>query len=201
MLDNAEIAKGRINTAKALSQKLNIDSSMIDYIEEQSQGQNTTGYHNFQHLLTVAINAIRGANYYFIQNQNMRQALFIAGLAHDLKYDPMLHESVNIKKATNFVLNTLPAKNFASNRIVYPIAADLVQATYFPHRISSSLEEKIIQDADLLQNLEPDAELFRKGLDQEQQMLNSKKSLADPNFPPLELLNTEWAKNLMKQQP
>lgn len=154
---------------------------------------NENPYHNFQHLLTVALRSIEGAKYYNL-SQFEQQALFIAGLSHDAMYSVGKSEFINISKAQEFS-EMICRKNNFDNEFTQHVKV-LIKATEFPHNKAMSIHEEIIQDADLMQALEDDCEIFLQGLCSEKDDPN----IADPRFPGIEGFNTQWAKEVYSKK-
>lgn len=144
-------------------------------------------YHNFQHLLTVALNSIDAGLHYHLPSYQI-QSLAIAGLCHDADYKTESTEHHNILNAKEFA-----QKLNISHDIIGDITT-LIDASFYPHREPNNLCEAIIQDADLLQVLEKDANKFIKGLNEE----NNNDNFCDPLFPGVDNLTTSWAKEKYK---
>jgi predicted metal-dependent HD superfamily phosphohydrolase len=142
-------------------------------------------YHGQEHLYSVALRARAGGLHY----QDRLPAysideLFIAGLFHDYAY------SLEATEAENIATAIAAAHMLFSGPRGYRIG-QLIAATYFPHQATDTLLQGIIQDADLLQLLEPDyEEVFLPGLAAE------KNFTPKADFPGLALLGTTWGRNL-----
>lgn len=182
----------RVVAMYAVFKELGLDANMVSqaYIVNNS---NDHPYHNFQHLLTVALRAFEGGKFYNLPVEEL-QALVIAGLTHDAMYVIGESEDVNIKAATNF--SVLLCEENSINHNTIELVKSLIQATEFPHNKVESVQEQIIQDADLMQSLEEDCEKFLNGLCVEKDDPN----IADPRFPGIDGFNTDWAKNLYSEK-
>jgi len=172
--------------------EIGLDPNIISqaYIVNNS---NDHPYHNFQHLLTVALRAVEGGQYYNLELEQI-QSLAIAGLSHDAMYVIGETEEVNIGEAVKFS-RFLCQENSVKESIV-KIVERLIRSTEFPHHEVSELSEKIIQDADLMQSLEEDCEKFLNGLCIEK----NDPQIADPRFPGIDGFNTIWAKQVYSKK-
>ena len=182
----------RISTTYRLLKELELSVGMIDELYTMNTSNNLP-YHNFQHLLTVANRAVQGARYYNLSH-TVQKALIIAGLCHDADYIVGEAESVNIPRAKRSAQQL--CENFGIKKEITTQVMTLIDATEFPHYAVKTIEEQVIQDADLMQNLEEDCAKFLKGLCQEK----NDDTIADPAFPTVAGFNTQWAKELYCQK-
>lgn len=149
-------------------------------------------YHGNEHLLTVACYAHLGAQHYGFETQDTLE-MVVAALWHD--YDYVLDEDsdhVNIDRAIAHARSSAASFNFdenATERIV-----SLIKATKFPHSAVDFLQGQILQDADMMQQLEPDAKYFIDGLSWERPR-NPPSSVF---FPGEEGFKTSWGSDCYK---
>lgn len=144
-------------------------------------------YHGNQHLLTVAILAVRGALANQLEEEEIR-AVLIAGLYHDYGYSPELTEPENIAAAVAYAADQLEQ---LGDRVLIGRVSELIRETAMPHSTPSSLAAAVLQDADLLMVTQPDFEQFLRGLIEEHPEL-----IPDPSFPGESALSTAWAKRV-----
>lgn len=167
---------------------IGLDPQMINVAHAANSGSNNHPYHNFEHLLTVSYRAIEGGLEHGLSLDEI-QALAVAGLFHDAGYVINLDEPSNLNIAKTVMYES--AFTFVSS-CVLARAAVLIDATEFPHHHVLSLAEKIIQDADMMQNFEDDCAVFQEGLCVEKNDPN----IADPLFPGVSGFNTDWGKKM-----
>jgi len=170
---------------EALFDEYSLSVLFLDYVEDHNPSLRLP-YHGWDHLLSVSYWAGKGGEYHGL-SQHIIQSLMIAGLFHDTDYIPGATEERNIQASVDFMRKSTLVDD-------EKLVEMLIRATYFPHEKPLTLPSAIIQDADLLQRLELDYDEFRQGLNQEKGGRG-----VDPEFPPIEMLNTEWAKNLYKK--
>lgn len=179
---SSQAEQERILKVQEILNDLSLDEKIIERLIELNYRSNYIPYHNIQHLLTVAIRSYEGAQYYDLDS-NMKKSIVLAALAHDADYTIGACESVNLSAAKT-VLQQLCSEE------LYTQSARYIDATEFPHSEAICLASAIIQDADLMQAFEEDAEKFFDGLCVEMNDPNA----ADPTFPGVNGFNTEWAK-------
>lgn len=178
-----------INSARRemIAQDLIRENLSQEYLESLERNPGSTNpYHGNEHLLAVAILALRAA-YAHLYPLEDRQAMLIAGLFHDYGYDLSKSEPENIGLA-------LQAAKEITERLNPEIAhrvSTLIRDTEFPHRPPITELGSLLQDADLLMISQPDFSRFLMGLRRERPEL-----VADPLFPGLEPLNSDWGKRL-----
>lgn len=179
---SSQAEQERILKVREILKELSLDENIVEQLKELNTRSNHHPYHNLQHLLTVAIRSYEGAQYYNLDS-NMKKSIVLAALAHDADYTIGACESVNLSAAKT-VLQQLCSEE------LYIQSARYIDATEFPHNEATCLASAIIQDADLMQAFEEDAERFFDGLCVEKNDPNA----ADPTFPGVNGFNTEWAK-------
>lgn len=164
----------------------------IAEIVSASNPSDTLPYHGTQHMYTVALKCAEGADYHKLSRKDKTE-LFFAGLFHDFNYQSAEDDSENIRAAViGWLQLGEPLSVF--HEIDTQAVAELIRATKFPHSEARNIREKIIQDADLLQHTEPDAERFIEGLSKETgravTVESTQEWLSTQHF------NTEWGKAL-----
>lgn len=162
--------------------RLKLSQDILSRVWQVNGASNQNPYHGFQHLLTVSLRAIEGGRFYGLEEVSL-QKLAVAGLVHDLGYRVGESESVNIPRAQELTLD-LFGHGFGDGVNI------LIAATEFPHGRTRTIEEKIIQDADFMQNLEPDADVFLRGLASER----GSSTGVSARFPGVKSFNTSWGK-------
>lgn len=147
--------------------ELQIPEAVLDVISLQNPSAHAP-YHGYQHLLTVTLNCRAGADYLGLDTADTR-LLVLAALFHDFGHlqQPDVHDSANIEAAVAGALAHLPKCMPEPSAVGIGRVIDLVRATEFPHTVAGSVPAAIIQDADMMQTLEPDGQRFLDGLGQE----------------------------------
>lgn len=134
-------------------------------------------YHGAAHCVTVALRAAQ-AQKDAKGDEASQRSVILAGLFHDADYVMGASESENIPRAVAFSRSMIGENEEVES---------LIRATTFPHTKAESDVAALIQDADLLQAIEPDGARFFRALEEE-------GDTPDPDFPRPENLNTEWAR-------
>ena len=179
----------RVARAKELFGELGIPVSFLEYALENNSGRNNP-YHNNHHLLTVMLRCAEGADYYGLSVDDKRN-LVVAGLFHDYNHSLSNDDAENIRKS---VAGWTDYKDlFAIVGVSASEVERLIAATVFPHKDATDLGSEIIQDADLMQSLEPDAESFFKGLSVEAGVRIDAETTRI--WISQQHINTQWAKN------
>lgn len=163
----------------------------LQYVMSTNPSSNSP-YHNNQHLYTVAINVVDAAVYYHLDDIT-KKMLLAAALFHDYDHTCGKEDDfVNIQRAVNHFQEKNAQHNWftdeESTNIIH-----LIQSTEFPHKKSSTdtLEQNILRDADLIQVLEDDAELWIQGLFEEQGL---ETTYDESIYFMLSHVETEWGK-------
>lgn len=150
-------------------------------------------YHGYQHLLTVAINCNEAAEYYEME-QGARRTLVLAALFHNYAYllQQKVQDARNIEAAVAGARKFIPAIMPGISDTELDLVVSLIQATEYPHKEQESLAGKIIQDADMMQTLEPDGQVFLRGLGEE----TGRRITVEQNEAFLDAYpgNTEWGR-------
>ena len=170
--------------------QLDLPHDIIDVVSALNPGGDNP-YHGTQHLFTVAIRCAEAGNLYDL-TQRERRELVLAGLFHDYGHPLYADDRANIEVAVK-----------GWNRIGVPYSTDvdnteverLIRASVFPHSEPKDIREAIIQDADLMQSLEPDRERFYEGLSAESGRETDDATTSD--FLSSQEIHTEWAKELL----
>jgi hypothetical protein len=124
-------------------------------------------YHGYQHLLTVTLNCWEGAAYAGLDAATTRD-LILAALFHDFgHFQRTVRDSLNIEAAVAGVLNNFPKCLPELTVLETERVLALIRATEYPHGATDSVAAGIIQDADMMQTLEPDGTRFLDGLGKE----------------------------------
>lgn len=146
---------------------MKIPEAVLETISLQNPSAHAP-YHGYQHLLTVTLNCWEGAAYAGLDTAATKD-LVLAALFHDFGHlqQRTAADSANIESAVAGVLNhfpkCLPELTVAETERVLA----LIRATEFPHGAANSVAAGIIQDADMMQTLEPDGKRFLDGLGRE----------------------------------
>lgn len=154
-------------------------------------------YHGYQHLVTTAINADLGARKYGF-DRSYRRAIVLAALFHDHSHglraalNPHDAELNNVQEAIKQWGHLISNRYDEKFKVLVGV---LIEATFFPHNPPRSVLQAIIQDADLLQTLEPDGTRFLKGLNEEDGV--QRTPAQDRKFLEAHPFNTEWASGLV----
>lgn len=138
-------------------------------------------YHGAAHGVTVALRAVEAAIEAGLSDADQAD-LLLAGIHHDLSYVVGVGESVNITRAI------ISSGAFIRDPGQATRVAALIRSTQFPHVTPRSESEAILQDADLLQCLEPDRDRWLAALEEETGRPSA------PDFPGIDALNTERAR-------
>jgi len=188
--------KLRIKKAEVLSRKLNLSPNHMQSVLLENPSR-AVAYHNSQHCITVALYAYEMAVAHRL-SLTSHQLLFLSALYHDWDHTASSgDDAANIERALKHAscLNKKTDSTLSQNKIRRIIR--LIKSTHFPHPNPKNIEEKILQDADLLQYNEPDANKFIEGLAVETGHKISKETtkvfLANQHF------NTEWAIQKIKK--
>lgn len=129
-----------------------------------------TVYHDHNHIFAVVINANKIAMQMNLSTEE-RQILFIAALFHD--YGHSYGHETDTYNVTNAISELYAMQmSYAWLLDVPPhiieAAADAILCTIFPFRIRpKTTVECVLRDADLTMSLEPDADVFAEGLQNE----------------------------------
>lgn len=127
-------------------------------------------YHDHNHIFAVVINANKIAIQMNLPKEE-RQILFIAALFHDYGHSYGREtDTYNITNAISelYAMQTSYAWLLDVPHHIIDAAADAILCTIYPFRIRpKTTVECILRDADLTMSLEPDAEVFAEGLQNE----------------------------------
>jgi hypothetical protein len=161
-------------------------------VVEALNGGSLNPYHNTQHLFTVAIRCAEAADFYHLDRQSRRE-IVLAALFHDFDHPLNTSDAENIERAID---------GWRKVGAAYLIDVDnneverMIRATEFPHREAWDLMEEIIQDADLMQGIEPDREVFYAGLSAESG--NSVDIESTRSFLRSQHVNTTWGRGIVE---
>jgi hypothetical protein len=123
-------------------------------------------YHNNQHAFTVALNVVEGAEQHGLSVDEKR-LLFIAALYHDWDHTGTADEKENIRRAVEGCLDGMREDDESEADRWTVMLLIYATAQYFYNPPSLSLMKRLLRDADLMQNVEPDREIFFRGLSKE----------------------------------
>lgn len=160
----------RIDKTRSLLVEFNLNPEHVDAIQDEVINPAAFApYHNAQHLMTVGIAATRLGRYY-TSNTNSAHigSLLLAGLYHDINHSQGKYgDSVNVSRAVNDMISVMSQlqKDLADDTLTE--IAELILSTKYPHNEPRNLNEKIMQDSDLLQWIEPDVDRWHEGLGKE----------------------------------
>lgn len=143
----------------------NIANVMVENGDGDEDALWVTLYHTYQHIFAVVIRAdeiAKKSNFTIYE----RKILFIAALFHDYYHGyGKGSDVVNVCKSIHAMIDLLGA---SIDSQILNDAADAIFCTVFPFRVRPENEiECILRDADLTMSLEPDAEWFAEGLQNE----------------------------------
>ena len=144
-------------------------------------------YHDWQHVKSVAARAIEIARSFQDISDEDLKLLEIASYFHDIGYDVSnMDDQRNIDRAIELFerFDKIDLSDEDSRSI-----KRLIQATKYPHDGYSNRLCQIIQDADLTQSWSDDKDVINANL------INEGKSFSERDFPTIEDLNTEYARN------
>lgn len=146
---------------------LGIPDAVIETISLKNPSAHAP-YHGYQHLLTVTLNCWEGAQYLGLDSAQAKD-LVIAALFHDFGHlqQRTVQDSANIEAAVVGVRKHFPVCLTSLTEEETERVIGLIRATEFPHAEATSLSAGIIQDADMMQTLEPDGQRFLSGLSAE----------------------------------
>lgn len=166
-----------------------LELNEIKEIEEYfKKNQNeSVFYHDWRHVKSVASRAIEIARSFQNISDEDLKLLEIASYFHDIGYDVSnLDDQQNINRAIDLFerFDKIDLSDEESRLI-----KRLIQATKYPHDGYSNQLCQIIQDADLTQSWSDDQDVINANL------TNEGKSVSKEDFPTIEDLNTEYARN------
>lgn len=170
--------------------KLGMPLDIIDMVSVVNPGSDNP-YHGTQHLYTVALRCFEGGQVHGYSEKNLRE-LTLAGLFHDYAHPLHTDDEVNLSEAVKgwYKLGEPYGVDASSGTI-----ERLIWATKFPHSHPVDMLEAIIQDADMMQSLEPDREVFYQGLSMESGKAMDEESSV--SFMQSQKIHTEWARGLI----
>lgn len=175
--------------------ELNIDPK---YLTEAKKHNSEQPYHNFQHLLTVALRCIEGSEYFDL-DYNSKRILVIAALLHDISHsgDGTIPDIVNVtfsaEKASDILAEDDSINHSDMDRII-----NLIMGTENTGAIITvDPLQGILNDADIMQSFEPDYDRWFNGLSVELKTeitLKSTISFCNNIIP-----ETAWGKKVFKE--
>ena len=173
--------------------ELHMDEGVLVAVRDRNSAADAP-YHSYQHLLSVALNAVDAARSLRVPRPD-QVILIVAALFHDVDHSAGLHkaDSYNIGLALGAFYRYSRRPDAGLNTEQKLTVNSLIRATEFPHPLPRTLLEQIIQDADILQALEPDGARFLRGLSTETgRRTTNEQSNA---FLTSVHLNTEWGRS------
>lgn len=169
-MDNTNYENNRTDKIKKLLEKFSLNPEHIPAIQDPIINPSYNApYHNSQHLITVSLAAVRLGQYYSSDPYNPEiKILLLAGLYSDINHSQgRFGDSVNVARSVNDMVNILEQLEPELNDQQLTRIGNLILATEHPHKPPKTMEEKIIQDSDLLQWVEPDQTVWLDGLSKE----------------------------------
>lgn len=160
----------------------------IEQIEKyfkQYQSENAF-YHNWNHVRSVVERSKEIAESFESVTEEDLKLLEIASYFHDIGYNASnSDDQMNIDRAIELFerYDEIDLSEKESS-----VVKSLIQATKFPHDFYEDLICQIIQDADLTQSWSDDQQVINANL------ANEGKNFSSEEFPSIEMLNTEYAK-------
>ena len=166
-----------------------LKSNEIKEIEEyfKKDQNDSVFYHDRCHVKSVASRAIEIVRSFDNISEEDLKLLEIASYFHDIGYDVSnLDDQQNINRAIDLFdrFDKIDLSDEDSRLI-----KRLIQATKYPHDGYSDRLCQIIQDADLTQSWSDDKDVINANL------ISEGKSFSERDFPTIEDLNTEYARN------
>jgi hypothetical protein len=164
---NTEESLKRLAKLDAIFKELNLSSYHLTNIKAFNS---TQPYHNYQHMITVAINCYEAGVQYQLAPHALRM-LVIAALYHDIDHtgNGIIPDAVNIEKAvalTEVLLISEIEPTVTPQEIIK--IQNLIRSTETgTGKTPATLLEQIIHDSDLLQSTEEDHEQWFTALTQE----------------------------------
>jgi len=155
---------GRKATVQQLGVQLNA-SSHVARVDSENPSSNLP-YHNNQHAFTVAVNVVEGAEAHSLSDEQKR-LLFIAALYHDWDHTGTRDEKENIRRAVEGCLAGMREDNESEADRWTVMLLIYATAQYFYNPPTLPLMKRLLRDADMMQNMEPDRETFFRGLSKE----------------------------------
>lgn len=183
-----------------LANELRVSSNIVSFVGNTYFNPSADlPYHNKQHAFSTALRADILAKHYD-STMRERQIIFIASMFHDFNYSLEAEtDRQNIRRAVEGFKKYCSEMSI-NGGIITPTFAqyiiNVIQSTEYPRDKSKkpSFMQSIVQDADLLQSCEVDAEAMIQRLEAEGEY----KGLSI-DFPPLDELNTKFAQEKRQQ--
>lgn len=177
---------------RAVISELGLPTNVLDVVSLGNPSSHAP-YHGYQHLLTVALNCKEAADYHGLDRESVRP-LVLAALFHDFGHllQSTVQDALNIEKAVEGAMKHLPGIEGLSDREIESVIS-LIRATEYPYTgTDTTLPARIIQDADMMQTLEPDGKRFLDGLSSERR----RRITVEQNESFLDSIpgNTEWGR-------
>lgn len=202
LYDNFFAHLSRKEKVKTILDNLDLQYDYINYLEKNNLGKDNP-YHNLEHCYTIAIRSVEGAIVNSASTIEQRR-IFLAALFHDFNHSAgKLKDNENILLATNGLkklfndeLKDHSDKDLLGENALYEMEK-IIKVTEYPFiHEPNTLLEKIIRDADLMQYLEIDYEVFMKGLGEELNLNITKEQTK--NFILSQKTYTTWGENTLK---
>lgn len=185
------ILEERLNTVRRVLRESHLPTGFINYILHPDNNPAQFSYHNSLHCQTVAYNCILASKQMKMSSEQLVE-LVVAALLHDWNHSGgEFEDDVNIRRAENAYMQM----HYRFKLMLQPRnIIRLLKATEFPHKHVETLEEKIIQDADLLQYAHGDAEDWVRRYNKEAETSFSKQDVA--MWIKSQKFNTAWGKKM-----
>lgn len=193
-------ASARKERVLALAEELNV-LTLTTSILGKNPSQSLP-YHGNEHAMSVAELSLIGLDFLFQgHDSRLMRNIFIAGLLHDWDHTGCNDEEVNIQRAVDAV------KIFEEENHEHWLTSDWWQVQLLIEATDSrktpadrdTIGEKVIADADVLQNIVEDYQKFWNGLSKETgtvvDAVSTQIFLQNHSF------NTEWGQDLVQHAP
>lgn len=184
--------RARESKVRSVLGSLHLSTDVLETISLRNASAEAP-YHGYQHLLTVAINADCGAVAESLPVQDRRR-IVLAALFHDVDHltGRAKSDDENIVRAIDAWRRLCPRGLTLADQ---DAVASLIASTRYPHVEPATISEAILQDADLLQSLEPDGARFLAGLGAE---TGRDIPFDDSDFLSTHVFRTPWARELVR---
>ena len=186
------VDKRRDTDVRPLLAALRIAPAHLDAIRWHNPSA-AAPYHNYQHLISVALNADAGLVHEGVTDIATRQIAATAALWHDFDHLAGDHDDgVNISRAVAGFERFAGALGSMTDEERASIRSG-IKATRMPHdpALADNIVGRVLQDADMLQTLEPDGDRWRLALAEESGRSVTPES--DAVFMSGIQWNTQWA--------
>lgn len=161
----SSIDKTRLNTLQETMLPLNISNKYLEAIEKENSWQ---PYHNFQHLVTTANKVKEAADHYELPTNETR-LLVIAAILHDIGHsaDNTITDIENVMISAEKAADILANDNTITSKETERIINLIISTENMRSFVIYDTLQGLLKDADMLQTLEPDHEIWFTRLSEE----------------------------------